>query len=380
MNRSFRIIILGLSITSSWGNGHATTYRGLVREMARRGHRILFLERDMPRYAQNRDMPKQPGAEVALYQSVDELQDRYSEEVRHADAVIVGSYVPDGIAVGEWVTRTAEGTTAFYDIDTPVTVQALADGRCEYLSRQLIPKYCLYFSFSGGPILRHIEQELGARKALPLYSSVDPDKYYSDRAPRRWDLGYLGTYSDDRQPGLERLLIGPALRWSYGSFVVAGAQYPEDVRWPQNIQRIEHLSPDERRTFYNSQRFTLNITRTAMAQAGYSPGVRLFEAAACGAPVISDWWKGLDEFFVPEREILIAESPEDCLRYIRDMRDDERRAIGQRAREAVLASHTAAKRAEHLEDFLISESSDHIENWSISGHRAAASARSGGAG
>jgi spore maturation protein CgeB len=347
-----RIVILGLSITSSWGNGHATTYRGLVRELAARGHDVLFLERDVPWYAENRDMPRPPFCATRLYSHLDELRALYAEDVREADCVVVGSYVPEGVAVGEWVTRTAHGVTAFYDIDTPVTMAKLERGDYEYLAPELIARYDLYLSFTGGPLLRRIEAEYGSPAARPLYCSVDPALYFREEVEARWDLGYMGTYSDDRQPPLEALMFRAADAWPEGRFVVAGPQYPDTIRFPRNVERIEHLPPSVHRAFYNAQRFTLNITRADMIRAGYSPSVRLFEAAACGVPTVSDWWEGLDTLFAPGREILIARSAEDTLRCLREIPEDERWAIGERARARVLAVHTAAHRAAELESYI----------------------------
>jgi spore maturation protein CgeB len=353
VNRPLDIVILGLSITSSWGNGHATTYRGLVRELAARGHRILFLERDAPWYAENRDLPKPPYGRTVLYGSLEELQDRFAREVRNADFVMVGSYVPEGVAVGDWVTRTAGGATGFYDIDTPVTLAKLARGDYEYLTPELIPRYGAYFSFTGGPILRRLERHYGSPMARPLYCSVDPALYRPEEIEPRWDLGYMGTYSDDRQPALDRLLLEPARRWSRGRFVVAGPQYPKEIRWPKNVKRTEHLEPRKHSRFYNQQRFTLNITRADMIAAGFSPSVRLFEAAACATPIISDTWAGLETFFAIGEEILTARSAGEVLQYVREIPEPERRALGERARTRVLAEHTAAHRAEELEGYAL---------------------------
>jgi spore maturation protein CgeB len=348
-----RIVILGLSITSSWGNGHATTYRGLVRELSARGHDILFLERDVPWYASNRDLPRPQHGTTALYSDLADLKRRFSDDVEEADMVIVGSYVPEGAEVGQWVTRMARGLTAFYDIDTPVTLAKLARGDEEYLTAGLIGEYQLYLSFTGGPTLRRLEQEFGSPMARPLYCSVDPEIYYPDRVDNRWDLGYMGTYSDDRQPGLNRLLIEPARSWQEGRFAVAGPQYPKTLRWPRNVQRIQHLPPRRHRGFYNAQHFTLNLTRADMIAAGFSPSVRLFEAAACGTPIISDCWDGIETLFQPGAEILIARSSADVLEWIRDMPEEERVALGDRARIRVLAEHTAAHRAAELEGYAL---------------------------
>jgi spore maturation protein CgeB len=349
---SDKIVILGLSITSSWGNGHATTYRGLVRALTERGHDVLFLERDVPWYASARDLPRPGFCRLGLYGSLEELRDRFAAEVRDADLLVVGSYVPEGVAAAEWALETARGATAFYDIDTPVTLARLERGDAEYLTPELIPRFDVYLSFSGGPILRRIEREYGAPRARPLYCSFDETLYGPEEHEPTWDLGYLGTYSDDRQPPLERLLMEAARRHPDGRFVVAGPQYPETISWPPNVERIHHLPPGEHREFYNRQRFTLNVTRADMVRAGYSPSVRLFEAAACGVPVISDYWEGLDTFFVPGQEILISRSADETLAYLRDLPEDERRAIGARARRRVLAAHTAGRRAEELEGYL----------------------------
>ncbi len=346
------IVILGLSITSSWGNGHATTYRGLVRELAARGHRVLFLERDLEWYAANRDLARPPWGRTHLYTSLPDLKARFGSAVRNADVVIVGSFVPQGATIGRWVLRTVRGAAAFYDIDTPVTLARLANGGTGYLTRDLIAGYDLYLSFTGGPILERLEREFGSPRARALYCSVDPSVYYPDPVVTRWDLGYMGTYSDDRQPAIERLLLDPARRWPEGRFVVAGPQYPDVIAWPDAVTRVSHVPPDQHRWFYNAQRFTLNVTRADMVRAGWSPSVRLFEAAACGTPIISDDWPGLDTLFEPDSEILIARTPADTLEYLHGMSEGERRRIGKAARLRILAQHTARQRAAELEQHI----------------------------
>jgi len=347
------IVILGLSVTSSWGNGHATTYRGLMRELVRRGHRVTFLERDRPWYADNRDLPKPPYGVTHIYRSLRQLRSRFQTLVGDADLVMIGSFVPQGTEIGEWVTRTARGVTAFYDIDTPVTLAKLARDDADYVTRALVRRYDLYLSFTGGPLLERLERRYGARRALPLYCSVDPTIYAPRDRCTRWDLGYMGTYSDDRQPALQRLLCEPARAWPEGRFAVAGPQYPTHIAWPRNVRRVQHLAPTRHRDFYTSQRFTLNITRAEMVRAGWSPSVRLFEAAACATPIISDRWSGIEAFLTPDREILLARNGGDTISYIRDIPDAERRAIGIRARDRILNNHTAAHRAAELEAYLL---------------------------
>lgn len=345
-------VFLGLSITSTWGNGHATTYRGLLKELSRRGHSCTFLERDVPWYASKREFDELPYCTVALYGSLEELKDRFVKVIRSADIVVVGSYVPEGIAVGRWITSIAKSATAFYDIDTPVTLANLESGKCEYISYDLYSKYNLYLSFTGGPTLKYIERTFKSPCARALYCSVDPSLYYPQAEPPRWDIGYLGTYAADRQPALERLLLSVARQNRGRRFAVVGPQYPETITWPANVERIDHLPASEHREFYNSQRFTLNLTRIDMVRAGYSPSVRLFEAAACGVPILTDEWPGLDSFFTPSSEILTVPCGREVTSYLQ-MPDGRRFEIGQNARRRTLRFHTAAVRAEEFETYVV---------------------------
>ena len=348
-NASLDLVFLGLTLSSSWGNGHATTYRALLQGLAERGHRRLFLERDVPWYASARDLSQPEFCELEFYSSVQDLAGRFGERIAAADAVIVGSYVPDGIAVVDLVTDTADGVRAFYDIDTPITVAALESGRCEYLAARQIPQLDLYLSFTGGPLLRHLSQRFGARRPCPLYCSVDASRYRPEPQPATWDMGYLGTYAEDRQPALQRLLIEPALRLPDRRFVVAGPQYPAAIAWPANVERIEHLPPSEHVAFYCRQRFTLNLTRAEMIRTGWSPSVRLFEAAACGTPIISDRWHGLSELWPNGDAILIADHADDVVAALTTIEDTVSRQIGENARGIVLANHTGVARARELE-------------------------------
>src|SRR5213075_1727738 len=274
------------------------------------------------------------------------------DEIAAADCVIVGSFIPEGKVIGEWLTNFDSVVTAFYDIDTPITLQQIANAECDYLSADLIARYDLYLSFTGGPTLDLIEQEYGSPMARALFCSVDPDEYFPERRRKKWVLGYLGTFGEDRQRKLDSLLLAPATMLPSRQFVVAGPQYPKKIRWPANVHRITHLSPVTHRAFYNSQRFTLNITRAAMVRAGFSPSVRLFEAAACGTPILTDQWPGLNTFFTPDEEILVVQSAAEVLEIVRELPEDIAHKIGARARDRVLSEHTAFHRALELESFI----------------------------
>ncbi|MFS2154528.1 MULTISPECIES: glycosyltransferase [unclassified Rhizobium] len=348
MTNSLDIVFIGLTLSSSWGNGHATTFRALIRGLDAQGHRVLFLERDVPWYASNRDLADPDFCELSYYSDIDVMLTSHQDRLRLADAVIVGSYVPSGVELIDKLARMGLRRLCFYDIDTPVTLAKLDRGEEEYLARRQMPLFDAYFSFSGGQVLARLENEYGVRKALALYCSVDAERYKNTSENYRWDLGYLGTYSPDRQPTLDKLLIEPARRLPHLRFVVAGPQYPDEIDWPANVERIEHLPPDDHPGFYSRQRFTLNVTRADMIAAGWSPSVRLFEASACLTPIISDHWRGLDELLPNGQAIVIAHRTEDVVDALEGIVGADRRLLAAAAHEIVSRDHTGLARARGL--------------------------------
>ena len=349
-----KIVIFGLSITSAWGNGHATTFRSLARALHARGHRIVFFEKDLEWYASNRDLPEPSFCQVRIFQDWLRVLPQARREMADCDVALVGSYFPDGIPAIAEVLDSPAPVKAFYDIDTPVTVAQLrASGSTGYLLGTQVPGFHLYFSFTGGPMLRELERRFGARQAVPLYCSVDELEYRSWPVHKRYqsDMSYMGTYAPDRQPKIEELFCQPARRLPLQKFLLAGPQYPR-LRWPENVRRIRHLNPHWHARFYSSSRLTLNVTRRAMVQAGFSPSVRLFEAAACAATIVSDNWPGLDSFFAPGSEILLPAGPDDVVSYLSQSDEAELRRIGRAAQERVLAEHTAERRAQQFENYV----------------------------
>ena len=350
-----KIVIYGLTITSSWGNGHATTYRSLCKALARRGHTIDFIERDVEWYRSNRDMPEPPFCRVHLYEDWATDSAALLALSNVADAIVIGSFFPDAIAAAQILAERGRGPMLFYDIDTPITMAQLRTaGETEYLKREDIPAYAAYLSFTGGPALVELRARYAARRADAFYCSVDPDLYRPTavREAFRCDLSYLGTYAPDRQPKLMALLDGVAAREPGLHFLVAGPQYPESTVWRSNVQRIIHVSPAEHPAFYSSSRFTLNLTRDDMVRAGWSPSVRLFEASACGAAIVSDSWPGLESFLTPGEEILLPQGADAMSRILREISDEERERMGRRARERILAEHTAEHRAKQFEQIV----------------------------
>ena len=356
-NRHMKLAIFGLALSSSWGNGHATLWRGLLRALARQGHRITFFEKDMPFYAQNRDGWQAPeGVELALYHDLKTDEKRISRALREADGAIVTSYCPDGAAVCALVLGSPVAIKCFYDLDTPVTLSALDHGKTvDYLPAEGLGGFDLVLSYTGGRALGALQERLGARLVAPLYGFVDPEAHRPAAKDPAFqaDLSYLGTYAADRQPGLGELLLAPARQRPAQRFLIGGTMYPKDFPWEPNLFFVRHVPPELHPAFFSSSRLTLNITRQAMATYGWCPSGRLFEAAACGAPLVSDVWEGLDHFFAPGEEILFARSREDILQAL-DAAPDELQRMAGRARERVLAEHTAAHRAQQLEQLFSS--------------------------
>jgi spore maturation protein CgeB len=349
-----KLVIFGLTVSSSWGNGHATIWRGLIRALARRGHDVVFFERDVPYYASHRDLAALSDGELVLYPSWADVRAGAERQLADADVAMVTSYCADGIAAAETVLASRAALKSFYDLDTPVTLDALATGRpVDYIGPRGLGDFDLVLSYTGGGALDALSDRLGARRVAPLYGSVDPDAHRPSAAQPAFaaDLSYLGTYAADRQDALEQLFIEPARRMPERRFVIGGAQYPQSFPWTPNIFFCRHLPPTQHPAFYCSSPLTLNVTRSAMAAMGWCPSGRLFEAAACGVPVLSDSWEGLDAFFTPDEEILLARDAEDTVRTLSSGRE-ALAALGRRARERTLDEHTAERRAIELERIL----------------------------
>jgi spore maturation protein CgeB len=346
-----KLVIFGLTISSSWGNGHATIWRGLCRALIRRGHRIIFFERDVPYYANHRDLHQIEGGELIFYADWQEVLPLARRHLSDADVGMITSYCPDGITATELVLSSAASVRAFYDLDTPVTLAELRAGQhLSYIGPGGLSGFDVVLSYTGGAALQALQSELGARRVAPLYGSVDPDEHrpVPPVAAYECDLSYLGTYAADRQAALERLFIQTARRLPEQKFLIGGAQYPPEFPWTDNVYFVRHVPPPEHPAFYCSGRLTLNVTRGAMAEMGYCPSGRLFEAAACGTPILSDWWEGLDTFFEPGSELLLAQGTDEAVASLQ-LSSHELARIARNARDRALDQHTAAHRAIEME-------------------------------
>jgi spore maturation protein CgeB len=349
-----KLVIFGLTISSSWGNGHATLWRGLCRALGSRGHDVTFFERNVPYYAAHRDTVSPEGCRLHLYSTWDEVTAEVHAALADADVGMVTSYCPDSQDACDLVLQ-SRAMSVFYDLDTGVTLSSLRGGeRVPYLPPDGLANFDLVLSYTGGRALDELRTQLGARQVAPLYGSVDPERHRpspaSDDLPRG-HLSYLGTYAADRQDRLEALFIEPARRRPDRRFIIGGSQYPPDFPWTQNIFYVSHMPPPLHPAFYSSSSLTLNVTRAAMADFGYCPSGRLFEAAACGTPILSDTWEGLDSFFEPGREILVARTTDEALAAL-DLPDADLAHVARAARERTLAEHTADARARDFEGLI----------------------------
>ena len=349
-----KLVIFGLTVSSSWGNGHATLWRGLCRELAKRGHDVVFFERDVAYYASNRDLHALPGGSLVLYPDFESAVPLARRHLAQADIAIVTSYCPDAVDFTDVVIESNVALRVFYDLDTPVTLSAVRAGRTvDYVGLRGLSDFDLVLSFTGGSALTELQRSLGARRTAALYGTVDPSLHGPVPAMDRYrcDLSYLGTYAEDRQAALDRLFVSPANLTPARGFVLGGSQYPDSFPWTENMRFVRHVPPADHSAFYCSSRFTLNVTRRTMAEMGFCPSGRLFEAAACGVPIITDVWEGLDQFFTPGEEVLVARTTEDVLQAL-GASDHERQRIARAARERVLEQHTASVRVTELERLL----------------------------
>ncbi len=344
-----KITVFGLTISSSWGNGHATPYRAIIRALHRMGHQIHFFEKDVPYYSSRRDFESCDYCRLTFYPEWRQVRKLALQAASESDVVITASYLPQGQLISDEVLDLARPLHVFYDLDTPVTLKNMAEGGVEYLRPDQFQEFDLVLSFTGGKVLDELQRDYGVRMARPLYGCVDPDAYARVEATPEFtcDLSYMGTYASDRQEKLDDLFLEPSRRHPEKQFLLAGSLYPWEWQWPQNVRRVDHVSPNAHPGFYSSSRITLNLTRQEMARNGWCPSGRFFEAAACGTPLISDWWEGLDRFFDVTRDIRVvasSEQVEDALR----LDDGDLQALAGHARERTLDDHTGAVRARQL--------------------------------
>jgi spore maturation protein CgeB len=347
-----KIIFLGLTISSSWGNGHATPCRAILRSLHALGHQVAFYEKELDYYARRRDFASCSYCNLVLYPEWGQIREQALRDIASADVVIVTSYCPEGARISDELLNLHRPLRVFYDLDTPITLENLRHDGVDYLRADQIAEFDLYLSFAGGPILGELKQDWGARCARALFGCVEPSLYR--RVPPRpsfqSQLSYMGTYSPDRQAKVEALFLEPARSQTQSKFLLAGSMYPAGVSWPENVRLLEHIAPADHPALYSSSRLTLNLTRSGMARYGFCPSGRFFEAAACGTPLVSDSFPGLGSFFVPDEELFLVHDAHGVVQAMA-CSDEELARMAVRARERTLSEHSGDRRARQLVAF-----------------------------
>lgn len=348
--RTLDFVFIGRSILSSFNNPQAELYRALVGELAHHGHRTVFLEQDDPSNRKQRDMLRSPYCEVWTYPDVDTLLDQYVEALQAADVVLLGNGVEGSSRIANWIAAEARCVKIYYDTDLARTFDHL-DGistQTDCLDEEDLSVFDLFLSTTGGNALNRVRKEFACPNVYPLYECIDPYFYYRTDVVKQYDLGFIGNFKNERDQQLNELLLQPALRTPNRHFVLAGGNYPDNFNWPDNLRHVEHLPETNHVSFYNRQFCTLVLARPDRARLGHTPSKRLLVAAACGVPILSDQWSGLETFFEPNRDLYIVSDCHSVLESLYHVSREDRSKLGERARERVLAEHTTRRRTEEF--------------------------------
>jgi spore maturation protein CgeB len=356
MTASLNIAFFGSSLVSAYWNGAATYYRGICRALHERGHHVTFYESDAYQRQEHRDIPDPPYAKVVVYsaQTTDAVY-RCLDAAHDADLIIKasGNGVFDALleaAVLEL--RTPRNLVAFWDVDAPATLDRLANDPLDPFAA-LISHYDAIFTYGGGEPVSNAYEKLGARVCVPIYNAHDPTVHHPAARDGRFaaDVAFLGNRLPDREARVEEFFLRPAAMLRGKRFIIGGSGWG-DKAMPRNVRDVGHVYTADHNAFNCTPRAVLNINRTSMARYGFSPATRIFEAAGAGACMITDAFEGVETFFEPGREILVARDGAEVAYFVRRLTERRARAIGAAARRRALAQHTYAQRVGLLEETL----------------------------
>ena len=339
----------GLTLSSSGGNGHATPLRAIVRALARLGNQVTFFEKDVSYYAQHRDLASPEFCTLRFYDDWLNVRREALAAARESDVIVTTSFLPDGAAVLDELLPVAGPLRVYYDLDAPVTLSRWERGEAvDYIMPEQLGEFDLVLSFTGERTLTELDR-YGVQQRAAIYGCVDPDVHFRTKTSDRFasEFSYMGTYSPDRQHKLDALFFDAARKFPERKFLVVGSLFPDGLDWPQNVWYQPHLAPGDHPAFYSSSRATLNITRGEMAAYGHCPSGRFFEAAACGTPLITDHFPGLEEFFDPYSEVIVARETNDVV-FALQLPDFDLQRIAAAARERTLDQHTGTVRARQM--------------------------------
>lgn len=355
MKRGRSIAFFGSSLVSAYWNGAATYYRGLLKALAARGHRITFYEPDAFDRQRHRDLPDPPWARVVVYPATDAAVAHAVESARGADVIVKASGVgvyDDFLASAIPDARASHGIAIYWDVDAPATLdRAATPGGAEFGG--IARRYDLVLTYGGGDPVVHAYNALGVERCIPIYNGLDPETHRPAPADARFagDLAFLGNRLPDREARVDEFFLRPAQRLAHRSFVLGGSGWA-DRTLPDNVRAVGHVYTADHNAFNCTPTAVLNISRESMARYGFSPATRVFEAAGAGACIITDEWDGIETFLEPDREILVAADGDGVVDHVGSLDARRARAIGEAARRRVLAEHTYAERARLVERVL----------------------------
>ncbi len=344
------IIVIGETLHSTYHNNLATNYRALIRELARLGHTVFFVEAQQEVYRVNRDLPSAPYCEYAKFADLDMLSDQFVDAVRVADLVILGSGVPDCAAIAEWLLATAEGVLVYLDYQPFHLLADLRQAPVANRAMQVLAGFDLFLGSAGIPVLREIQQTIPCKSVASFWGVVDQFLYYRTDGPKDYALGYLGNFHPEKMAALQEMIFEPARTRPGRRYVIAGENFAAAGTTAEPAAlAINHYVPTTQHVeFFNRLHYSLHIAHPLAQKVGYSPPPLLLEAAACGVPVITRHWVGMEEFLVPYEEIFVAENAAEVSDILDTVSTKERLRRAERARRRVMVEHAPSVRAAQL--------------------------------
>jgi spore maturation protein CgeB len=350
-----QIAFFGSSLVSAYWNGAATYYRGIIRALYDRGHRVTFYEPDAWQRQQHRDIADPEWAQVVVYDNDRDAVLRAVSKAAGADLIVKAS----GVGVFDELLeeavldlRTSTNIIGFWDVDAPATLDRLFHNPADPLI-ELIPRYDVVLTYGGGDPVENAYRALGSRQCVPVYNALDPRTHFPVPPDKRFraDLAFLGNRLPDREARVEEFFLEPASRLPELVFLLGGSGWGDKAR-SSNIRYLDHVYTADHNALNCSSRVVLNVTRESMARYGFSPATRVFEAAGAAACLVTDAWEGVDRFFEPSSEILVATTGNDVVEYLGSVTIADARKIGEAAYRRVLAEHTYDRRAEQIDALL----------------------------
>ncbi|MBP0444188.1 glycosyltransferase [Roseomonas sp. SSH11] len=357
-----RIAFYGSSLLSSYWNGAATYYRGLLRDLAARGHQVTFYEPDAFDRQKHRDIEPPEWAEVRVYEATESAMRAVVAEAARADVVVKASGVgvfDDALIEGVMKAARPDAIRIFWDVDAPATLAEITPAP-DHALRRTLPSLDLVLTYGGGPPVIAAYEGLGARRCIPIYNALDPETHHPVPSDLRFagDLNFLANRLPDREARVEEFFIKAAAHLPDRAFLLGGNGW-HDKPMPSNIRQIGHVGTRDHNAFNTSCLAVLNVARDSMAAVGYSPATRVFEAAGAGACLITDAWVGLELFLKEGEEVLVARDGADVAEHVRSLTPERAKAIGEAARARILAEHTYARRGAEV-DILLKREAERV--------------------